>query len=241
MAILEFWPESVLRGSVICCHGFRGTKENGGNICQFAAELNNLGLGVIAFDFAGSGESPGNFAEVTLSGQKADLNEVIAYVAGKTRLPLFLLGRSFGGSTVIAAASDPQVLAVILWSAPVLLFSTFTHMLGEDQLNAWQKAESVVIEDEDGSYELGYQLLKDFARHNMEDYLTVYAASQRPLLIVQGMDDDVVLPDNAYKIKELVPHAQLNIVGGADHRFTGMTELRQEMTLAWIKDILDIN
>ncbi|NLW90828.1 MAG: alpha/beta hydrolase, partial [Syntrophomonadaceae bacterium] len=110
---------------IIICHGFRGAKENSGKLVPFAKRLNNIGYGVLAFDFSGSGASDGDFKDITLSGQAEDLRCVINYVSSRYNQPIYLLGRSFGGTTVLAAgAGDTRVAGYILWSAPVLLEKT---------------------------------------------------------------------------------------------------------------------
>ncbi|MEN6351150.1 MAG: alpha/beta hydrolase, partial [Syntrophomonas sp.] len=65
---------------IIICHGFRGVKENSGKLYAFADRLQELGAGVYAFDFWGSGESDGEFAHMTLTSQARDLAGVIDYV-----------------------------------------------------------------------------------------------------------------------------------------------------------------
>ena len=97
LAAYCFMPENECRYILIICHGFRGAKENGGRIFTFAEKLNKLGLGVLAFDFSGSGASDGDFANISLSSQVSDLRQVIDYVDSNYNRQLILLGRSFGG------------------------------------------------------------------------------------------------------------------------------------------------
>ena len=97
LAAYLFLPEREPRFFLIVCHGFRGAKENGGRIYQFASRVNDLDGGVLAFDFSGSGASEGNYARMTLTRQADDLRSVIDYISSLYDLPLVLLGRSFGG------------------------------------------------------------------------------------------------------------------------------------------------
>jgi pimeloyl-ACP methyl ester carboxylesterase len=81
LAAIIFRPGEDPHILVIICHGFRGGKENGGRIYPFAERLNQLGVAVIAFDFGGSGESEGEFSNMTLSGQSTVCGSY--YLAGK--------------------------------------------------------------------------------------------------------------------------------------------------------------
>lgn len=135
LAAYLFLPGLKPRFFLIVCHGFRGAKENGGRIYQFANRVNGLGGGLLAFDFSGSGKSEGDFLHMTLTRQADDLRCVIDYLSIHYNLPLVLLGRSFGGSTVIAGGTGEKVLAYILWSTPVFLTKTFATMIPDEYNN----------------------------------------------------------------------------------------------------------
>ncbi len=55
LAAYLFEPPANGQYMMVICHGFRGAKENGGKVFAFAQKLQGLGLGVLAFDFNGSG------------------------------------------------------------------------------------------------------------------------------------------------------------------------------------------
>lgn len=192
-----------------------------------------MGYGVLAFDFSGSGASSGEFKDITLSAQAHDLRQVIDYVAGHYSLPIYLLGRSFGGSTVLAGGSgDPRIRGFVLWSAPVHLQDTFRAMMQEDfeRLSAGQ---TICISDENGSFVLEPDLVRDFARHDMDAYLE--RIGDRPILVIHGEADETVAAENAGYVKVRLPNANLHMVSGADHRFNGLTSLREKLTLDWFR------
>ncbi|MEN6326363.1 MAG: alpha/beta fold hydrolase [Syntrophomonas sp.] len=233
IAAYEFLPEADLSHIIIVCHGFRGTKENAGKIFNFAERLNQLGLGVYAFDFLGSGESDGKFAQVTLAGQAEDLARVIDYVYAIHHLPVILLGRSFGGSTVITAASgDARVAGCILWSTPIRLQNTFAAMLG-DSYQELETGQEVCFSDEGGMFWIGPELIKDFVCHDMKEYLR--SLGERPVLIIQGMADETVESLNAELIHTHCTNADLVLIEGADHRFSNRTQEREDITIEWLQ------
>ncbi|MEN6348357.1 MAG: alpha/beta hydrolase, partial [Syntrophomonas sp.] len=192
-----------------------------------------LGAGVYAFDFWGSGESDGEFAHMTLTSQARDLAGVIDYVFALHHLPIILLGRSFGGSTVLAGGSgDERVAGYILWSTPVRLKDTFAGMLGE-AYGQLEEGQDVSFADEGGEFVIGSALIKDLAEHDMDKYLC--AIGDRPVLVISGQEDELVDPANAEYMSAHLKNARLCIVEHADHRFTDLTREREDITLAWIE------
>ncbi|HEX3011386.1 MAG TPA: alpha/beta fold hydrolase [Syntrophomonadaceae bacterium] len=219
---------------LIVCHGFRGAKENSGKLIPFARRLNKLGIGVVAFDFRGSGESDGDFASMTLSRQVSDLHLMISCVKESFRLPILLLGRSFGGTTVAAAAPyDKNVIGCIFWSAPLDLSGTFRHMLGDGYYRLCN-GETIKITDQNGEFCLAPDIVKDFENHPLLSRLE--ELGDIPILAIQGGRDEVVDPQNARTLVQRAKNGKLAIMDEADHRFTEYTKERENITIQWIKD-----
>jgi pimeloyl-ACP methyl ester carboxylesterase len=234
LAAYLFEPPEKGRYMLVVCHGFRGTKENGGKIYAFAEKLQQIGIGTLAFDFSGSGSSEGDFSRITLTRQAEDLKQVLDYTIAKYMLPIILLGRSFGGSTVLAGGSkDERIAGYILWSAPAKLEQTFATIMPED-FKRMQSGQCVNIKDEAGGYVLCSDLVLDFNCHDMEACLQDIQA--RPVLIVHATDDEVVDPGNAFYMQERLINCSLRLVDNAGHRFLDTTSLREEITIEWLKD-----
>lgn len=235
LSAIVFHPSGEPRILVIICHGFRGGKENGGRIYPFAERLNQLGVAVIAFDFGGSGESEGEFSNMTLSGQADDLKSVIDYASRLFAVPIILLGRSFGGSTVIVeGARNTKITGFILWSAPIFMEETFAAMMPAEY-NWLKNGNIVTIRDDFGCYKLGPELAMDFTRHDMTHYLQ--AVGERPVLIIQAEDDELVSPENALYMQKQLRNASLQLVEEAGHRFLEKTTKREDLTIEWLSKL----
>ena len=233
LAAYLFTPPHTARCLVVICHGFRGAKENGGKIFAWAEKLQRLGVASLAFDFSGSGSSEGDFARISLSRQASDLKAVLDYAHDRLSMPMILLGRSFGGSTVLVGGSgDPRVAGYILWSTPIKMEQTFAGIMPE-AYQLMRDGAATMISDEGGSYMLKSDLVKDFARHDMDKYLQ--AIGSRPVLIVQASDDEVVHPDNALYMQTRLADCSLHMVESAGHRFMNKTEEREKITIEWLE------
>lgn len=228
-----FEPAPNGKYMVVICHGFRGAKENGGKIFAFAAKLQNLGLGVLAFDFSGSGGSEGDFMNITLSRQADDLRQVIDFVDDKFSLPIILLGRSFGGSTVlVGGAGDARIAGYIFWSTPVFMHQTFATIVPEEY-KLLQQGFTVSIKDEAGEYSLHPDLIRDFDQHDMDAYL--HNIESIPALIIHAIDDEAVDLANALHKQEKLPKGSLHLVDHAGHRFLNKIVARETLTVDWLK------
>lgn len=236
LACLLFLPPEKPGFQMVVAHGFRGGKENSGRIKGFAQQVTALGGSVLAFDFAGSGESEGNFSEMTLSRQVQDLRAVIEHSIGRDNSPLIVLGRSFGGSTALAAcAGEPRVQALALWSAPVFLTETFFKVTSHESGSL--PSGCLKFEDDKGTFMLEPGFAQDLLQHDFAQYLQ--GQRERPLLVVHGENDSDVDPKNAKFLGEQALGAvEVHIVPGADHRFTEHQPLREEITLQWLDKIL---
>lgn len=232
LALLANTFPSRMSHIVIACHGFSGGKENRGWINVLADQLEAIGMGLVAFDFEGCGESEGDFSEITLSRQASNLIDVIEHVDKEYGLPLILLGRSFGGSTILAGGSNrKEVVGYILWCTPVFLEDTFSTIM-PNEYRKLAKGESITYTEDNREIEMKPDLISDFSNHNMDSYLK--DIEDRPTLVIHGTDDKVVKPDNALYISKKLPHAKVYMVEGADHSFTNLEQDRINLTIQWI-------
>lgn len=234
LASLLFMPKKAPRFQLLVAHGFRGRKENSGRIHVFAEMITNLAGGsLLAFDFTGSGQSEGCFAEMTLSSQIQDLIAVIKYSTSRDNTPLIILGRSFGGSTALAAgAGHPMVSGIALWSAPVLMERTFDRLYPHE-MEQLRRGQKTTVADELGNFSLLPSFANDLNQHDFTKYLQ---AINCPVLVVQGEADEVVDPENAMFIKKhSATDAEVHLIPAAGHRFEGIQTRREEITLAWLR------
>lgn len=238
LAAYLFEPPAQGKYTLIICHGFRGAKENGGKIFGFAEKILKLGIGVLAFDFRGSGQSDGDFSCITLSRQADDLGLVIDYVCQRYSLPVILLGRSFGGSTVLAGGSgDARIAGYILWSTPVFIRSTFTAILPAE-CHSLEQGNVVIVKDEAGEYTLQPDFISDLDRHDMDAYLR--NINPRPVLIVHARDDEVVKPANAEYMQKKLSNSTIHMIEQAGHRFLDKIADREDLTINWLRINFDL-
>src|SRR3954471_17252477 len=111
-------PAGRVRGWGVFVHGFTLGKESSAasRICK---QLAREGIGMLRFDNLGLGDSEGDWGEGSFSHKVQDTVRAVQFMAASGRPARLLVGHSFGGSTVIAAAHDAEgVRAVVSIGAP---------------------------------------------------------------------------------------------------------------------------
>src|SRR3954463_11967290 len=96
-------PEGELRGGGVFAHGFTLGKDSpaASRICK---QLASEGIGMLRFDNLGLGDSEGDWGDGSFSHKVGDTVEAVRFMEGSGRLVRLLVGHSFGGAAVIAAA-----------------------------------------------------------------------------------------------------------------------------------------
>jgi uncharacterized protein len=106
---------------VVFFHGFTGDRmESHWIFVKCARALAQAGLAALCFDFYGSGESEGEFREMTLPGEIADAKSAIEFFRKQKGIEggrLGLCGLSMGGAVAASVAAWSGARALVLWSA----------------------------------------------------------------------------------------------------------------------------
>ena len=217
---------------IIVCHGFTGSKEGSGQAVAMGNELASLGFSTLLFDFAGCGESEGNWEDLTLTGQIEDLGSVVEWSRLQCFKRIILTGRSFGGSTIIGyTARDKNIDAVCTWAAVARPDQLFSHFIKGRETGA--SDELLIIESDEAPLKLRRAFFIDLARHDLPGCAA--AISPRKLLVIHGSaDQSVPCADAELIYQSAAEPKKLVIIDGADHRFSNHTSEVWAVFFDWL-------
>lgn len=205
---------------VIIFHGFGGNKMGPHFIfVKVSKILEDMGIASIRFDFAGSGESDGNFIDMTMENELKDANNILNYVktlsfVDKERIAI--LGLSMGGAiaSMLAGERKSDISTMCLW-APA-------GNMNETILSKHYIADKYDEFIKQGYFDTEGLLLGIGFMDNIKD-IKIYEKAARydkKSLIIHGDKDDVVLLSASEKYIEIYGESsQLKIISGANHTF----------------------
>jgi uncharacterized OsmC-like protein/alpha/beta superfamily hydrolase len=194
-------PNGTPRAYALFAHCFSCGKDTHASR-RIAMALAAQGIAVLRFDFTGLGSSDGDFANTTFSSNVADLVRAALHLRETRAAPTLLIGHSFGGAAVLAAAAEiPEAKAVVTIAAP----SDPAHITGQfkDQVADIRAHGSAKVTLAGRPFRISSALLDDVAEHRLMDKI---AHLHKALLIMHSPADDTVGIDNATRIFVAAKH-----------------------------------
>lgn len=199
---------------------------------EIARALCRRRIAVLRFDFTGLGESEGEFAASTFSGDVADLVAAAGFLEQQYQAPSILIGHSLGGAAALLAATRiPAVAAVATIAAPAHPAHLAEHFGAARQTI---EAEGEATVDLAGRpFTIRKSFLDDLAAQQPDQALEQLKAA---LLILHSPRDTVVGIDHAARLYKAARHPKSFIsLDPADHLLSRREDARYagEMIAAW--------
>ncbi|UZH54460.1 OsmC family protein [Salinimicrobium tongyeongense] len=206
---------------------------------NIARALSAKGYGVLRFDFSGLGDSDGEFADTTFSGNVEDLLAAAEFLAEEYAAPEMLIGHSLGGAATIFAANKlPSVKSVVTIGAP----SSPVHVKHLLKSNLEEIEKNGVAEVNVGGR--NFSIKKDFLEDINTHDLSLFARDlKKGFLIMHSPQDAVVNISNAETLYKSVKHPKSFVsLDGADHLLTNNEDSKYagSVIAAWASRYLEI-
>lgn len=206
-------PQGTPRAYALFAHCFSCSRTSLAST-RIARALAGCGIAVLRFDFAGLGDSEGEFAERGFGGDVRDIVAAARAMAAVGREPRLLIGHSLGGTAALTAAEAlPEIAAVATIGAPYDA-AHVTKLFG-DKVEAIAQEGQAAIDLGGRSFVIRRGFLEDLRSHDPAEIL---GQLQRPLMVLHSPVDSVVGIDNASAIFLAARHPKSFVsLDHADH------------------------
>ena len=217
---LPAYPLSQTSPGVLLFHGFTGNRmESHWMFVKCSRALAREGIASLRFDFFGSGESDGEFRQMTLSGEIADGRAAVAFMRKQKGVDpdrLGLIGLSLGGAVAATLARGINAKALVLWSAVA-----HTARLGELMKKKIRRIPNKPGAFEYDARELHPRLMEDVLKVEPIRHLVRYRG---PTLVIHPENDESVPISHARDFFQAAGSGtkEIAIIAGADHVFTAV-------------------
>ncbi len=227
-------PSGGTRRCVLFAHCFTCSK-NYKVIANVGKILTQAGFGFLRFDFAGLGESKGDFSETTFSTNVQDVVGATRWLESEGMEPTLLMGHSLGGAAILTAAHEiPKAEGIAVVSTPsdtVHLKKYLPSDFGPD--------ETTEIQIGNRPLRLGKSFVDDLNKHDIASHV---ANLNRPLMIFHPMHDQTVPIEHAEKNFATAKYPKCFVtLDKADHLVSEQRDSQMvgRMVVEWVSQFLD--
>ena len=231
-------PEGTPRGWAIFAHCFTCGKDSHAAV-RISRALSRAGIGVLRFDFAGTGIQ-GMGGALSFLSDVEDLRAAAQAMAAAGMSPTLLVGHSLGGAAaIIAAAELPDIAAVATIGSPANLEHILQN-LRPDELDAIRREGEASVEIAGRSFLIRRSFLEAVQKLDVE---TCIATLRRPVLILHSPVDQVVGLDHASRLFVASKHPKSFIsLDKGDHLLTDVEDANYvaAMVAAWASRFLPL-
>lgn len=223
---------------IIAVHGFGGTR-NSPAVAAVADEMAFYNTATLCFDLPAHGDHPMGAWDLTLANCRGCLMAVAEYARSEWPDAEFcLMATSFGGYIALLAMDDLKELLgrikVVLRSPAVRMHKTFLAAARTDEEDFLKRGR--ITCGYDRKMDIPYRFYEELQINN------ACANYEMPMMIVQGDQDEQVLPEDVEFFRLLNDQAKLVILPGCDHRFLheGQLDMLVDLARDWFlcEDVL---
>ena len=181
-------------------------------------------LGFVCFECRGHGKSTGKFEDFTISDWKKDLIDIIDNI---TTGPQILIGSSMGGWLMFLAAKarPKKITGLIGLAAAPDYIDEFYKKLPLKKKQEMKKRGIIKYSSYGFSYLIKKKYIVDGRKNKI---LNKEFKWNKPLILIQGLKDNVVTPDVPEKIVKKIKGKQIQIklLKNSDHRLSDPFDLK---------------
>ncbi len=229
-------PKEKTDKAVIIANTFKGDKDYQPIIKDSANFLAMNKIAVLRFDFAGTGESEGDYKNATIFSEVEDLKSAIEFVENLGYRKIGLIGFSMG-AVVSIIAYNSKIKTLVLWSPllnPKIMYERYKKL--EDKF----KISKFIVKErrlDKKKVRVGYELFKEWKNLNMQPFLET--VSSPVMTFIPGEDKEVCNREENLRMLKFLQNSKnkIMLVNGADHDYLDKEKAKKviDLTRSWFR------
>ncbi len=206
-------PDGPPVGAAVFAHCFTCTRRSRAAVA-ISRELAQKGIACLRFDFAGLGESEGDFGADSFPADTADVAAATRVMVDRYGGEILLIGHSLGGAAVLAAADlHDEVAAIATIGAPASVEHVLHQVHGD--LPAIERDGAGAVTIGGRPFTVTRRFIENLRSVDLTDL--VYRLD-RPVMFLHSPTDDLVGIENAARLFAAARHPKSFVsLAGADH------------------------
>jgi alpha-beta hydrolase superfamily lysophospholipase len=227
-------PDGPAKTPAVCiCHGIPSGKPadpNDKGYPDLADRFWLAGFATLIFNFRGTGPSGGDF---DMMGWVRDLQGAIDYLHSCPQVDqsrVYLMGFSGGAAaSAYVTAHDARVARLVLCACPAEFRRIVTERKADFSIERFRQIGLIRDRDFPTSPDAWADSFSEITPINWIDRI-----APRPLLMIQGKDDDLIDEEQAWHLYEKAGQPkEIAIVAGAGHKLR-LSDQAMDIALAWL-------
>jgi putative redox protein len=207
-------PATTVRGWALFAHCFTCGKDALAAV-RISRALAGAGIGVLRFDFAGVGASEGEFGQTNFASNVADLVAAAAAMEAAGMPPALLIGHSFGGAAVLAAAAQIAPARAVATIAAPFDVAHILHQFGAHSVGQLEQAGEADVRLAGRTFRMRKTFVDDVRQQAQAPRI---ADLGRALLVMHAPRDQLVAIEQAGAIFAAARHPKSFVsLDNADH------------------------
>lgn len=236
------WANPENKDTVVVCHGMFGRKESGMSPLLSAALC--LTWSVARFDFAGNGNSTGEWSYANYPREVRDIAAIVKYLEEtEGRNVVAVIGHSKAGADVMIAAATsgvvPNPKCCFVSIAGRLTFGKPEKRFTPEELAEAKEKGFFMWKFHGKEWKITQSAIDE--RRTMDPRITVRAippGRAHRMLQVHGTIDTSTPTPEAEVVRTLIPGAEVKLIEGANHFFATKEVELANIVRDWLKEKL---
>ena len=225
---------------IIMSPGFTGDKSMNGRFDKVAEKFSQAGYSVIAYDYCGCGESDDEI--LTPENAVQDLQSIITYASHRGYKNIGLYGQSYGSLVSLRAYNENIRTMVLVGALTGSVKYTWENYYSKEQIEELRKFGHMRITKDQGEVRdmviIDNSMLLDFEQIEQEKLISRVGC---PVLIIHGDHDEeelLLLENSRRALHFLKKDSRIEIIEGANHRFSDHLNTICDLSLRWLSGYL---